>query len=42
MAVDVKTAVLTGSHPSTAEKPDVPQPGLEPEVISLKPVAAVE
>jgi hypothetical protein len=34
--------LLTGSHPFATENPDVPQPGFEPEVISLNPVAAVE
>ena len=34
--------LLTGSHPIAAENPNVPQPGFEPEVISLKPIAPVE
>jgi hypothetical protein len=34
--------LLTGSHPFAAENPDVPQPGFEPEVMSLKPVPPVE
>ena len=29
--------VLTGSHPGAAENPGVPQPGFDPEVMSLKP-----
>jgi hypothetical protein len=33
---------LTGSHPFVAENPEVPQPGLEPDTMSLKPFAAVE
>ncbi len=37
-----QSALLTGSHPFAVENPDVPQPGFEPEVISLKPVAPVE
>ena len=40
-----QNAVLTGSHPFPAENPFVPQPGLEPDVMSLKPElpdAAVE
>ena len=38
----VQNVLLTGSHPFAAEYPDVPQPGFEPEVMSLNPVAAVE
>jgi len=34
--------VLTGSHPLVAENPEVPQPGFEPDMMSLKPFAAVE
>jgi hypothetical protein len=34
--------VLTGSHPLVAGNPMVPQPGFEPDVMSLKPAAAVE
>lgn len=34
--------VLTGSHPLVAENPEVPQPGFEPDMMSLKPLAAVE
>jgi len=33
---------VTGSHPGTAEKPCVLQPGFEPEVMSLKARALVE
>jgi hypothetical protein len=31
--------VFTGSHPSVARNPWVPQPGFEPDVMSLKPAA---
>ena len=34
--------VLTGSHLFVAENPEVPQPGFEPDMMSLKPFAAVE
>jgi hypothetical protein len=34
--------VLTGSHPAVAENPSVPQPGFEPEVMSLKAFKAEE
>ena len=34
--------LLTGSHPFVAENPKVPQPGFEPDIMSLKPFAAVE
>lgn len=34
--------VLTGSHPFIAENPKVPHPGFEPDIMSLKPFAAVE
>ena len=34
--------VLTGSHPHVAGNPNVPQPGFEPIMTSLKPLAAVE
>jgi hypothetical protein len=37
-----QNAVLTGSHPSLAENPIVPQPGFEPDVMSLKPDEALE
>ena len=37
-----QNVLLTGSHPFVAEKPDVPQPGFEPDVMSLNAVAAVE
>ena len=33
---------LTGSQPAPAVKPLVPQPGLDPEVMSLKPGTPVE
>lgn len=33
--------IRTGSHPRSAEKPAVPQPGFEPEVMSLKAEALV-
>lgn len=36
------TAQLTGSQPVPAVKPFVLQPGLDPDVMSLKPVAPVE
>ena len=32
----------TGSHPALAEKPLVPHPGFDPDVISLKPAVPVE
>ena len=34
--------VRTGSHPGAAENPGVPQPGFEPEMMSLKPSPLVE
>ena len=33
---------LTGSHPLPAEKPLVPQPGFDPDVMSLNPEVAFE
>jgi hypothetical protein len=32
---------VIGSHPVPAENPEVPQPGFEPEVMSLKLVGAL-
>jgi hypothetical protein len=37
-----QNGVLTGSHPFVAWNPEVPQPGFEPDVMSLKPLAPVE
>lgn len=40
--LEYKDDQLTGSHPALAVKPLVPQPGFEPDVISLKPLMPVE
>ncbi len=33
---DISLAGRTGSHPATAENPAVPQPGLEPDLMSFR------
>ncbi len=37
---DTSLVGRTGSHPSIAENPAVPQPGFDPDVMSLMPLAS--
>ena len=38
---EVKLAGRTGSHPVVASNPLVPQPGLDPDMMSLKPLLSI-
>ena len=40
--IEIRVIRLTGSQPAVAVEPLVPQPGFNPEVISLKPLTPVE